>query len=429
MIVSKDEIGKYLNRNLDIRSLALKPKTLETFISFEQRLKESGQLLRSNGNGNERISAIDYLFIRHQQDGESVERLSKVVGISGDTLSKVFDLLSLPRVNREEALKLNEKLGKGIFGASDEQRRQWCTAAGKIAGRIVAEQHKGALGATAEQHKEWSTRGGHAAYKLKKGIHGASSEQRRERSSKAGKKSVELHKGVHGATAEQRTNWTSKAGRVSGRIAVEQKTGIHGATSKLRSEWGSKGAKISGIRPGEMASNMGKVGGTNTFSNKTGVHDPNTRNSYLPTFHGFRKDIGFDSRSMWEANLARILKHLNFKIEPHVDFNLNIPGELKGIFKSDNTNITSDFSAISTKGRHYYYEILARPYDRPVDKAKLDLLRKQLPENAKLIVITEKRYAALENAFADRVASDSRFIGWETTKDNISTSPEKWLRR
>lgn len=104
---------------------------------------------------------------------------------------------------------------------------------------------------------------------------------------------------------------------------------------------------------------------------------------------------------------------------------LSVPKEYQLIFKSDKTQITVDFMVQDLRGNIGVYEIMAYPKEDPVGWAKLDMLTQQYP-NVPVHPVTKKMYHRLRARFENRINSSQSLAGWENSKDNLYTNPEKF---
>ncbi len=204
---------------------------------------------------------------------------------------------------------------------------------------------------------------------------------------------------------------------------VEFHIGVCGLSDEERIKYCSAGGKVSGVVNGRKAVNL-----------KSGIHDPQKRNNYLPTIHGRRIDVPYDAKSAYEANIYRLLAYLGFQVEHDVPVELRVD-ERAEMFESFNTIFRVDFRAVSPTGSEYYYELCVHPFEGPDGLEKILRFHEQHPER-KMIVVTGSqfdsstfpvstiRYRALENAFAAAINQSDRFAGWEKKGYNLKTHPE-----
>lgn len=148
-----------------------------------------------------------------------------------------------------------------------------------------------------------------------------------------------------------------------------------------------------------------------------------SRNEYLPTNSGFRRDIGFNAKSCWEANIARILLFCGREFTRNFPLEITIEQEYEDIFEPGNSTFFVDFISDNKKGSSKVYEIIAHYLENPIGIAKADMLLHQYP-NMPIKIIDQKTYKRLQNHFKDRINEDPRFVGWEETGYNIKTNPE-----
>ena len=146
---------------------------------------------------------------------------------------------------------------------------------------------------------------------------------------------------------------------------------------------------------------------------------------YLPTIHGFRSDIGFDAKSSWEANFARVLLLLGREFYPRKTFELTVTSPYMDLFNFDHTEIDLDFITIDSRGNRVAYEIMAHPLEGVKDWAKLEMLAEQYP-HITVKPVTARFYHRLQRRFEERINTDSNLAGWETGEDNLKTNPEKY---
>lgn len=122
---------------------------------------------------------------------------------------------------------------------------------------------------------------------------------------------------------------------------------------------------------------------------------------------GFRPDLGHYCRSMWEANIARILKLKDIEYEFEKEA---IP------FYDENGDLIDSYlpDFYLTKSKTYL-EVKGQMDD--VSKKKLDLLKKHHPE-VKVFLIDDVVYSKMINSFKNKL--DKRL---EYSKRNIKTHP------
>jgi len=98
MIVAEDNLVKYLGNDLDSLENKVYSSSLKKLRNYENNEnKEFYQSVKDTG-----LSLVDYIFLEHQQGNQSLNTLSKEIGIDKDTLRNIFDYLSLPRLTRDE---------------------------------------------------------------------------------------------------------------------------------------------------------------------------------------------------------------------------------------------------------------------------------------------------------------------------------------
>lgn len=397
-----------------------------------------------------------YVAEQNHVYGKGFRQLSRELGTGTNTLYKLIDGLAIPRMTVAEAQERTRQLGRGFYGTDPETGLPYNEANGrkaavlgfaafgmdeeemqtarKVGGRTAYEQNRGMFAMSAAEKEARNTRGGSAVAARKIGIFAMDEEAKRASRIHSGKATADRGLGLYGKDAETRRAWRLAGGESTvargsgiyardlethkadssrgGRTVKEQEIGIFGRDEETR--------KVHSAAAGRRAAELG-----------VGVHgiNPATGRRYyedtLPTIHGYRADVQRHTRSAWEANLARLLTHLDFKLESHVTVPLAAAGKDRALFNADETTLSVDFRAAAPNGREYWYEILAHPLEDPHGIAKVRMFGEQYPER-KMVVITAKRYYALANSFAPRVEADNRFFGWETKQDNLATNREKW---
>ncbi|MCL4352996.1 hypothetical protein M1615_00825 [Patescibacteria group bacterium] len=153
--------------------------------------------------------------------------------------------------------------------------------------------------------------------------------------------------------------------------------------------------------------------------------DPEYRKRHaerLATISGERWDVGF-AQSAWEANIARVLRHVGTEYYRHKRLNLAVPEQMRGMFPTGRTSFNIDFVLKDSNGRVVGYEIMAHPSEDPLGWAKLQLAREQYPDVG-IYAITQRIYRKLQRQFEERINSDPKLAGWETEKQNLKTNPE-----
>jgi hypothetical protein len=146
----------------------------------------------------------------------------------------------------------------------------------------------------------------------------------------------------------------------------------------------------------------------------------------LHSYHGFRKDIGYHSRSMMEANLARVFIYCGRDIQPDCQISLNVPEEVRSALGVEEISSFVDFISIKRDNKVTFYEIVAEKYPySEIKSLKLELMISQFP-NADIRVIDSKKYSRIERIFRDKIDGDNRFVGWEDSSFNIKTDPAKF---
>ena len=144
----------------------------------------------------------------------------------------------------------------------------------------------------------------------------------------------------------------------------------------------------------------------------------------LPTIYGYRSDIGFEAQSTWEANFGRILLYLGREFHTRKNFRLIVPAEFRELFKSDEIEISIDFVVRDPRGNIVLYEIMAQPSENKQGYAKLEMLIQQYDTNLRMI--NQRFYNRLLRYFKKKIESHPNLSGWETSRDNLRTNPEKY---
>lgn len=365
-VVEEALIANYLGKSLEevSASFRMSKKVHAKLVAFEEKLRVENNL---EWKGEE-VSVIDALFIMHQHGCKSMHELSEQSGLSRVALATIFDAAGFPRLTHGEATEVAKRINKGFFGIDLETGLKWGTRAGQIGGAVT------------------KSRGS--------GIFGLSEEENRENRSKGGTLSKQNGHGIHALTKEQLSESRKRGGRTTGNMLKENNLGIFG--------WSEEQKLENARRAGKAA-----------FEQNAGIFDPASENMFLSTIHGERKDVGFNARSMMEANVYRALLVLGFsEITPHVE--VRIGDKVHSV----------DFRAVSMRGRTYYYEITVPHY---AERKNEEIgMFKELHRDKKLVAIDKSKYKALHAAFKDRSKGDARVIGWETRKDNLKRKPEKW---
>lgn len=145
----------------------------------------------------------------------------------------------------------------------------------------------------------------------------------------------------------------------------------------------------------------------------------------LSTVHGERRDINFYALSTYEANIARMLMLIGRDFYTREVFTLQVESEFTDLFQDGQTTTAVDFVTEDPRGKIRLYEIMAHPLEDPVGWAKLTMLMNQHPD-LDIRAIDPKYYAVLAARFAGRINASDQFCGWETTKDNLRTNPGKY---
>ncbi len=93
-IVAEDELLNYLGNDVKKLNGKVYANTLEKLENYDARTTaEYG------------LSVIDYLFLAHHQGNRSIRDLSTEVGVSYQTLNKIFRIYKLPIVEQAEAAR------------------------------------------------------------------------------------------------------------------------------------------------------------------------------------------------------------------------------------------------------------------------------------------------------------------------------------
>ncbi len=163
-----------------------------------------------------------------------------------------------------------------------------------------------------------------------------------------------------------------------------------------------------------------------SFSRKEKWEDPNYRQAVDP-ISGYRDDIGFDAKSAWEANFARILILLNRNFYTRRRFQITVDDEYRHLFDKGTVYKTIDFVVIRPNGKTVFYDMMKDPTTDPASHAKIKMLRRQYP-NYDIRTIGERFYHKLRRRFQDCVDKSEKLIGWETSINNLRTNPSYFHR-
>ncbi len=374
-----------------------------------------------------------YLARQHQFGNKSIEELEKELGIERRTIEHFFLYFGIPRLTASEASARNVELGIGFYGLSPEkveearQRGLSAIRAGNLNVTKVAP----------EVRRANASKAGKRSAELGAGVHGFSEEKRKKVSSNAGTVAREKKKGIFG-TNDEGVRYCVLGGRAS----YDQKAGVHGLSHEKRSAISAEAGKIGGqaayaarttifTYSPQRKHEIGVSGGKSSAAKHAGIHDPENRQKYLDTISGRRADVPYVAKSMWEANIYRMLRCLGFSITPDVTVTLNVDERRKNLFRGLTVDFNLDFSARSSKGNEYWLEIMAHPSEGADGIEKILMFREQFPDR-KLIVVTSgkfdydfgvstRNYYTLEKAFSAMV--NEMTVGWETYRNNLRTNP------
>ncbi|MBI4015026.1 MAG: hypothetical protein HY365_03675 [Candidatus Aenigmarchaeota archaeon] len=339
-----------------------------------------------------------YLAQQYHINGKSITELSEELGLGKVYIKDLFEYLSIPRLTPEEARMRDVRLHKGVHGMDPVTGESYAS----IGRRTTAGLGTGIYGFTHEEQRYNASKGGKMTAKLGAGIHTRSKEEMRRVGLEQGKLAVEQGKGIYALNETERHNIAVKGGIAS----VKLQRGIHASSGEERSEAARKGGK-------------------RTATLYVGVHSIEAKKKTLRTQHGYRTDVPYHAKSAWEANIYRLLSYLGFEIEHDVPIALDVGESERYLFPSPATRFNVDFKATTSVGAEYWYEIIADSRETPLGTAKVRMFQEQNPDK-KLIIITARKYRALERAFSAAIKKDGRFSGWETIGDNLKTNPEKY---
>lgn len=157
--------------------------------------------------------------------------------------------------------------------------------------------------------------------------------------------------------------------------------------------------------------------------------EENLTKQNTPTLRGQRNDIPFYSLSSWEANLARVIISSGRPYTVRSSSRLAVPPDIQTKYKvGEVTGWSIDFLIINEEGNLVAYELMAHPRETPIGLLKAQLFKDQYP-SIELKLITSKAYYDMQRVWAPIINADPRFSGWETSKDNWKTNPDKYQHR
>ena len=146
---------------------------------------------------------------------------------------------------------------------------------------------------------------------------------------------------------------------------------------------------------------------------------------YLPTIHGYRRDIQLNTQSCWEANLARVLLYTGREFTHQQNFRLKLRDEFQELFGgNDVTETNIDFTTIDNRGNFVLYEIMSHPLEDEKSWAKLEMVAEQYA--MRVVPIGLRFYRKIEHRFKERINGSSYFAGWEDKEDNLRTNSRKY---
>ncbi|MBI2581305.1 hypothetical protein HYV85_05895 [Candidatus Woesearchaeota archaeon] len=337
------------------------------------------------------LPVIDYFFLAHQQGGKSHIDLAREVGIGKSTVRKIFLLYGLPIVGRAEATK--RKL------ADPDYQKRVAQTSRETMYRLKQDpefRKKQAAASSAVFHNLWDNP------EFAQEVAERGRKQFNERWKDAGFRQRQ-HDGLE---KELEKRWHDPEANPAFR---ERFAETHKKSTRQLWENPQFRKKIA-------------------EASRDARYRPEGLNSrtHIPSIHGYRRDIGFYAQSMWEANLARafMTSHANFSRRQ--TFQLRVPEEHRQAIGSEKTDLTVDFAVRDPKTHKVtLYEVMAHPLEAPVGRIKLELLRQQFPQ-FRVVAVDPKYYETLRNEFAAKISRSGWLCGWETTKDNLRTNPEKY---
>lgn len=375
-IVAEEELANHMGKSLSSLEGIVSAATMEKLRSYEQ----------NHTYPEFYLPVIDYLFLEHHLGNKSIQSLATIVelGLGAWTLRHVFDALSLPRLTNAEAINRCIALRLGIHGDSKQQKADYGSVGGKVGGQVTYARGTGLYSLSDKERMKARSEGGKTTAELKIGAHGTNKEGV-SHSSIGGQRTLELSTGMFGSEALKKRagaikrNWQSKEFR----------------------QRQAEGARRERLSP-------------------EGVE-----RHHLPTIAGYRSDIRFYAQSTWEANFARALEYCGRSYEQGKIFRLEVPEELKHLFKSGVTDKRVDFAVMDPRGNKVLYEIVAHQSEGTATRAKLEMLARQHPD-VRLRQVTPDFYRRLRKHFADGINGSPKLHGWETYTDNLRTSPAKY---
>ncbi len=377
MIIPKESLIEYILNNDSYLEEIVYKKTLEKLKKYEAKIHQLP------------LSIVDNLFLEHQDSNKSLTAMANRIGIGRLALVKIFNYYHLPIKTSTEGVRENWK--------DPEFRERHAEATrGELYKRWKNPEFR-------ERHAE-ATRG--ELYKRWK------NPEFRERHAEATRENWKDKDFRRRNVEATRKNWKDPEFRERQAEAVRQNWKDpefrRRNAEAVRQNWKNE----------EFRERQAEA-------TRTARLDPANLSRYkLPTLQGYRKDIGFEAQSAWEANLARVFQYTGREYHPHEKFDLHISEKYKDLFKSDKTSVQIDFVVRDLRERLVLYEIMASPLEDEKSWAKLEMLVEQY--NLPLRIITQEKYHRLEKYFKEKIQNSSAFCGWETYQDNILTDPEKY---
>jgi len=145
------------------------------------------------------------------------------------------------------------------------------------------------------------------------------------------------------------------------------------------------------------------------------------QNNRHKTIRGFRKDLGFSTKSSWEANIFRILNYHNCRFNREIPMNVSIDGKKLKYF-IDCQDIDGFFGI-----KNAFIEIKGFLSDSA--RQKIEAFKRQY-QNETLLIIGDSQSYTCDFDYYDIINKykiDN--IYWETLKHNPRTNPEIYLEK
>lgn len=384
MRLSEEEVKKYYG------------VSLESLLKEESKQAKNMVLLIRNYELKVQSTAgkpiLDYLVYSHHILGKSLRRLGSEMGVSVNRVIDIFDRLDFPKLDKIESSKIaceqnlkdedyskkvREKISKSVknLWKDPEYRRRGIKQLNNTRER-AREAHRYRF----EHDQNYRS---NCINKMKDTMKG---EKYREKQSRRMKQYIlehpEFMKKIHEKARNQLLRkWQDPLQREKGLIQLKKaREAQEGKIKKLWYNCSFREEKKQFLRFG---------------------------------IFGYRRDIGFEAKSMMEANLARIFMHSNREF-----------GHEFLLYSSDGRSSSMDFLVPDKMNRPIIYNILSSLRSE-VDIRRYFQIMQEYP-GYKFKEITLKKYFRLESFFKEKINNSSRFCGWECRGDNLRVSPLKY---